>query len=520
MLNQLLDDLLKRSIHPQDRYEIAVLLETMGWNDKRVYEAFRLEGVFELAEEIWELLQQKIVFTSFSKPQEKSKWVLLYEMLRSFLRGLLFALPMAISVFSMLSLKFSLWSYENLSVDLATCIAIATILSFLLVGGFTQAIARRGFFYLQQGYYNMGRRITFYFIRLGYILCALTIVVVCLINIIFNLLPYHLFLIFLLYFVFLTLIWLSVTVMYILRKEFIFSGLILLGIFIVFVLFVLLKIDILFSQLIAIAFVALLGMVLSLYFFKREEKREEKGIVPKLPRLAVITYLVMPYFIYGFLYFFFLYVDRVMAWSANSEFMPFFIWFRGDYELGLDFALLALMLPLGVSEVVVNKMMQDLEDSQKGYSGFEIERLCRHFLKLYHKWFLVTAVASVVSCLLVFITLLLANDSYYAFAGKDLLFGHTTYFVFICALIAYLILAMALMNAVILFSLSQPKLVNRAILPAIVVNAVVGFLLSRWFEYSYGVFGLLAGTIVFAILSYRQINHVLRHLDEYLFAAL
>jgi hypothetical protein len=518
-VNILLDEVLRRNITPQDRFEVAALIESMGWNDRRVAEAFGVENVFELAEELWEAIQQKIVFAAFDKPVEKSKAMLFFEMVRAFLRGLLFALPMALSVVSMLTLKFSLWSYEYLSVDLATVIAMGTILSFLVVGGFTQAIARRGFFYLLQGYYNMGRRVTFYFIRMGYVVCGAVGVVALLFNLTFNLLPMKLFLLLVLYFVFLTSIWLSVTVMYILRKEMTFSGLIAVGICLVYLLFMWVGMDILIAQLIAILVVALVGMGLSIFFFKQQEKKEEKGIAPKLPRLSLTVYSVMPYFMYGFLYFLFLYIDRVMAWSANSEYMPYFIWFRGDYELGLDFALLVLMLPLGVSEVVVNKMMLDLEASQKGYWGFETEKLNRHFLGQYHRWIVVTAISSVVSAVLIFGLVYGLNGVYHAHYGKYLIGSQTTYFVFTVALVAYLILAVGLMNAVILFSLSQPRLVTKSIWPAVLVNLVLSFLFSRLFGYEWTVFGLLAGTIVFVTLSYRQMKHVLLHLDYYVYAA-
>lgn len=517
--NQLLDDVMQRSVYPQDRFEIAALLETMGWNDKRVYEAFGVDGVFDLAEEIWELIQQKIVYASFAKPVEKSKAEMLFEVVKSFLRGLIFALPMALSVISMLTLKFSLWSYEYLSVDLATCIAIGTILSFLVVGGFTQAIARRGFFYLFQGYYNMGRKMTFTFIRLGYVACLLTAAAVYLFNLVFNLVTGYMLAIIIVYFIFMATIWLSVTVMYILRKEQTFTLLMLVGIGMVYVLFRVFELDILIAQLASMLVVSVVGMALVIYFFKQEERKEEKGIAPKMPRLSLTAYAVMPYFQYGFLYFLFLYVDRVMAWSVNDEFMPFFLWFRGDYELGLDFALLVLMLPLGVTEVVVNKMMLDMEAAQKGYWGFETDKMCRHFLAMYHKWMLATGISAVLSAGLVALLMHVMNGSYYQFSGKYLIGSSTTYFVFICSLIAYMILAVALMNAVILFALSQPKLVSRSILPAVGVNILIGFLLTRWIGYSSAVFGLIVGSIVFTWLSYRQVKRVLSHLDYYLYAA-
>jgi predicted benzoate:H+ symporter BenE len=75
------------------------------------------------------------------------------------------------------------------------------------------------------------------------------------------------------------------------------------------------------------------------------------------------------------------------------------------------------------------------------------------------------------------------------------------------------------MNAVILFSLSQPNMVVKAIIPAILSNLIIGFLLSRWISYEYAVIGLFIGTILLAILSTRSLIKVFKNLDYYLYAA-
>ncbi|TVY07707.1 hypothetical protein [Paenibacillus cremeus] len=516
---ELLDEIISRRLQPEDQYEIVALLESMGWNDARAYEVFGVEDTFALGEELWQALQQKMLIQPIPEEEKQRGLALAYEMLKSFLRGLIFALPMAISVLSMLVLKFSLWSYEYLSVELATCIAIGTILSFVVVGGFTQAIARRGFYFIYQGYFKMARKNTFFFIRVGYLLCFAVSAAIYGFNFIFNIFSQEMFFIIVLYFFFLNSIWLSVTVMYILRKEITFTGLILFGILLVYIMFIRLHMDIIWSQLIAIAVVSINGIALVFYFFLSAEKKEEKGIAPKMPRLSITFYSIMPYFRYGFLYFTFLFVDRVMAWSMNDPiYMPYLIWFRGDYELGLDFALLVLMLPLGVAEVIVHRLMLDIESGQKQYFAFEAQRMNDYFLARYFKMLSIIVAVSIVSALLIYGALLYFNEKYLHYAGKYLVADHITYFVFYVSLLAYVILAVGLMNAVILFSLSQPEQVNRAILPALLTNVIVGFLMTRWFHYSYAVFGLLAGSIVFLILSIRSMKHVLRRLDYYLYA--
>jgi hypothetical protein len=516
---QLVDEILSKRLSPEDAYEIAALLESMGWNDDRAAYAFAVQDVFELAQQIEAAIQDRVSYQPVANAKPHSTRKMAMEMIRSFLRGLIFALPMALSVISMLTLKFSLWSYEYLSVEQATSIAIGTILSFLAVGGFTQAIARRGFFYIIQDYYVLARKTTFYFIRWGFVVCLAFSLLLLGLNLIFNLFPYRMLLYVTLYFFFLYSIWLSVTVMYILRKELLFSGLIILGIFIVYLLFRIGHLDIIFAQIIALVIIALSGLALVLFIFKRMEQKAERGIAIRLPRISITLYSIAPYFLYGFLYFFFLFVDRTNAWSANEDYMPYVIWFRGAYELGLDFALLILIIPMGVSEVIVTKLMLDVEATQKQFLGNEIEKMNRKYVKFYYRMLGVIGVVSVISAFLVYLLMKWYNSVAISLNGENLLGNPITIFVFGWATLAYVILALFLMNAVILFSLSQPQKVNRSITPGLLLNILIGFLLSRWIHYYDAVFGLFVGCLVMAVLSTIQVKSVLSNLDYYLYAA-
>lgn len=518
-LDTLLDEVLERHQNPEDRHEIAAILESLGWNDIRARETFGVEDVFDLADILWERCSSKVMYTTFSKVERLNIRDMTILLIRQFLRGVIFAIPMAISVVSMLTLKYSLWSYENLSVELATSIAIGTILSFITVGGFTQAIARRGFFYIIQGYYNMARRITFHFIKLGFLLCLLICVAILLINLVIKVFPIDMLIVIILYFFFLNTIWLSVTVMYILKKELLFTGLIIVGIAVVFFLFTVLNVNIIVAQLIALSLVSIVSMLLVVHLFKQAELKEEKGISPELPKMSVTLFSTLPYYIYGTLYFTFLFIDRIVAWTRNSDFMPYLIWFRGEYELGLDFALLVLILPMGISEVVLTKMMMDIEISQKSYWGDEVHIMNRKFLSVYVHRLLQILLAAVISAVLLYWSLIQLFEHFPSLSTKSLFASPETYLVFIVSLIAYVIVAVALMNAVILFSLSQPDFVVRSIWISLLVNVGSGFLLSRWIDYHYAVFGLLLGSIVFLYFTTKHVVRVLRNLDYYLYAA-
>lgn len=518
-LMQLLRDIQKHRVQPEDRYEIAALLESMGWTDDRAAGTFGVDNVFELASHLWDMSRSNIIMTPFSKAEKISVWKALVLLVSNFLRGAIFALPMAVSIFSMTTLRFSLWSYENLTTEIATSIAIGTILSFVTVGGFTQAIARRGFFYIIQGYYGMARKVTFYFIKLGSIACLIISVLIFVLNTFINLFPPDMILLMILYYFFLNTIWLSVTVMYILKKELVFTFLIVVGIAIVYFLFVVLNINIIVSQIISLMLVSWMAIGLAVYFFKKAEQLEDKGFQPKLPKMSVTIFNTLPYFIYGILYFTFLFVDRIIAWTVDNAFLPYFIWFRGDYELGLDFSLLVLIIPMGIIEVLLSRLMNNIQLSQQQYLGQDIQKMNSKYIFDYFYRVGLIFVVALASAVTVYYFLSIGLNIFNPQMGAVIYENKITHFVFIVSLIAYTFLAVALMNAVTLFSLSQPHKVIKAIIPALLLNLILGFVLSRWFGYEYAVIGLLIGSMVFVILSSWQVYSVLRKLDYYMYAA-
>ncbi|WP_438448551.1 hypothetical protein [Gorillibacterium sp. sgz5001074] len=518
VFNALMDDVLERQGRLQDSYEIAAILESMGWNDRRVRREFGFSDVFGLAEAMWIAVQDKLVHTDVPQTGNKGWLASAAELSRAFLRGVIFALPMAISVFSMLTLKFSLWSYENLSVELATSIAIGTILSFMTVGGFTQAIARRGFFYMIQGQYQLARRNTYLFIRVGFIVAIAVALLMLVLDLLFTLFPYRMLVYIVAYYVLLNSIWLTVTVMYILRREITFTALIMLGIAVVYVLYKILGMDIIYAQLLAISLVSVLGILLIGIFFRHDEKKMRLKPAP-LPRMSIMIYSTMHYFFYGFLYFTFLYIDRVMAWSTSSVYMPYIIWFRGEYELGLDFALLMLVLPMGFCEVSVSWLMKDLEAGQKMFMGSRTGDMNKKYRRLYLRTQVMHVAVSVISAVMIYYAATVLDHYYDLANGKSFLASSVTRFVLFWALASYTVLSVFLMNAVILFALSQPVKMNKALLPGIIANFIIGFLLSRWVGYEYAIFGLLAGSLLAAVLSSIQVMSVIKRLDYYLYSA-
>lgn len=516
-LRLLLRQVQEKHLHPEDAYEIAALLEADGWNDVRAGQRFGVENVFDLARTLWRLQRQSVGNRANEYAVRTRVWEMVIEALRQFSRGMVFALPMLLSEVSMLSLHFSLWSYQNLSVQMATAIAIGTILSFLTVGGFMQAIARRAFFYIFQGYYKMAQRVTFNYIRMGIYTSIGVSLLLFWTNALFPILPYGMLAYAIAFYIVLNAIWLSVTVMYVLKKEIFFTALLAGGISLVWIGFRVLHLNIILAQLIAMLTISVVGILLVLYFFRTSPNRLERGIQPQLPRPGVTVYSTLPYFFYGFLYFLLLFADRVMAWSTNSGYFQYLIWFRGDYEVGLDFALATMILPLGVSEVVVTRIMNKAVFAQRQYYARETSEMNRNFLQSYKHSFYWMVITSATSAVFVYLAVKWLLDNYLLSLPQAVTITSTSNFVFIIGLVSYAVLSVALLNAVTMFSLSRPELVIRPILISVAFNLLTGFLLSRWFGYADAVWGSLVGSIIFAVLTTRNILGVFRNFDYHMY---
>jgi len=86
-------------------------------------------------------------------------------------------------------------------------------------------------------------------------------------------------------------------------------------------------------------------------------------------------------------------------------------------------------------------------------------------------------------------------------------------------MVGYAFLSLGLLNVVFFLSLSRPRFVLRAIGFGLLVNVVVGFILSRVVVYYYSVIGLVAGAFVFGIVSTWYAWQVMSELDYYYYSS-
>jgi len=518
-LQELARQVARRSPFPHDHYEVAAIVESLGWTDHQVQTTFGYPDVFALARAIYDGLKAAPTVLPHV-PRKTLPWhQALGRAVRHFFRGLVFALPMAVSVAAMLVVRYSLWAYQYFTLEVATAVAIATMLSLLVTGGFIQSIARRGLMYVEMDEYNAARRVTMRLMAVGTAVAMLVGLGFGLVNLVFLIYPWRMVGWALLYYLLLCTVWLAVGLLYILKRELLLTVIFALGIAAVGILHEVFRLTIMLAQGLALAFTSGASLLVARRTFATYERRRVPGVeyVP-LPRPSLLLYTLLPYFIYGFGYFLLLYTDRILAWTADAPYMPYFFWFRGDYELGLDWAILILVLPLGVVEMAVVRFGDLLRQRQALHPASDVEGFNRWFLAFHTRWLWVFAAVVTASAALVYWGTIAVDRS--GVLAVPLFANRISYWVFGWAVLGYALIAAGLMNVLLLFCLSRPEPVLRVLGLAWLVDVVVGFVMSRQLGYQWAVCGLVAGALAFFLQSTYWCRSILRELDYQYYASL
>jgi len=511
--------ILKGGVVPHDPHHITAMLEMNGWNDQRAVDEFGYDDLFHMGEELFQQLQTRVVHQSHALGERIPwhRWVVMG--LSYYLRGLMFAMPMVVSVVSMLTIEYSLWSSVEFGPEQATAIALGTIGSFMVTGGFTQAIARRGLFYISQKEWALARQTTFRIIQVGGAVAVAMAGIFLLINLVIPFFPWRLVWSIVPYYVFLSALWLAISVLYMLQKEFIFTAITAAGIAAVWYLYEYKHwLGIIEAQFLGLGTSTLISVIVGYRIFKQYEAKNDSGSGEvQMPRWSQVSRLLVPYFLFGFLYFSFLFLDRIIAWSVPGQMHPYPIWFLGDYELGLDWAILTLVVPMGLLELFINVFAKRIEYWQVATPGYKWQEFNRRFQSNYLFFVVAIFVISALGGWLIWLFVMQYRGL--GLLDVDLFRNPNTGFVFVVATIAYVFVVLGVLNSLVLFSLNHPWPAVQSMGFSLLVNLIVGFLASRMIEegYPYATIGLLVGSILFALISTREVYGVLGKLDYMLY---
>lgn len=493
----------------------------MGLRDADARRHLNLPDLFAAGDAIYQTIGATDRGSPVLSPIKNSTlWSHTARAVRSVGRGILFVAPMALQVAAVLLLGYSLWAWLYFTEAQATVVALGTLLSFIVTGGFVQSIGRNGHLYLSQNNPRLADRTCRRLIGLGLLTVGIVTLVLTVTSLVFPYYPYRLVGISTVYFVLLSALWLSLSVLYVLDHLSAIVGITLLGLVPVAGVMVYTDWGIHVAHALGLAVAAGCAYGYGLFVFRRRIRRSPSPAGSNtLPPLSIQIHSLRHYFGYGLCFFTFLSVDRLIAWSvAHPEPLPYIIWFRTPYELGLDWALLSLLCTLAVLQHTVYTL-SDWLFPKTGLMSTSVRQSTRDIKRFHLRHLLLVATVGLGSIV----------GTYYGIRALDAssLFSHTlvlldnsvTMLVYWTAAASYLFLAIGLYNLLFSLILSHPHLSIRSFLYALGTNVGVGLLLSRLLHYEYAVFGLLAGSVVLAVLSFVWTRRFLHSFGYHYYAA-
>jgi len=520
-----LDDLGQRIIDtiglPKDSWEIAAQLEVLGLRDSDARSRFGARDLFDLARTIDHRFRAGVYSFFVEGEDPRPRVIPLLRFIRRYLAGITFAAPMALQAASMLIWGYGLWGAIDLELAQGSAIALGFIASYIVAGGFTQAIVRRGLFYIYQKEEVLARSTALRGFALGVRVLLALAVPAALANAIFQILPWSMVAIALLFYIGLGVLWLTWALLYIVKKTWVFAPVTAAGLAIVILVAKVLHAPAVVANACGVATACIASFTIACAFFNRMVRRGGAAEPVNPPRTAVLVFSTSRYFVYGILFNTFLFADRVIAWTTpvgREDFPPYPFWLNVRYELAMDLALVVAMLMSGVVEFALERFSEELIPHEKRTKSENAARFTDEHLLMHRRRSVELALAAIVAlgaAAAVFAALLRVPSA----RLHEALTAAVTMRVFVAASIGYVFFTFGVRNLLLLLTLSRIEAAVRSVAIALAVDLTAGFVLSRAFHYAAAVAGFVAGAIVLAIVAGRAARRVLEQLDYHYFAA-
>jgi hypothetical protein len=506
---------------PKDEWEIAAQLEVMGLRDADARTDFGARDLFDLARHIYTRFQEGVLRVALEPEDPPPDESALARFARNYVTGLTFSLPMALQAAAMLLWGYGVWGAIEMDLRTGSAIALGFIGSYIATGGFMQAIVRRGLFYIYQQEEWLARWAVLRSWGLALRIVLALLLPALALNAIFQALPWSIVLTAAGYYAGLSILWLNWSLIYLVKQTWLFLLTIAIALAAVLAAAKLFGATPVAANVVGLVVADVVSFALAIRGLNRLAKTRAAKSVVNPPRLTVLVFSTSRFFVYGLLYNTFLFADRVIAWTSSTgreDFPPYGFWLNVRYELGMDLALVVVMILAGVVEHAAQRFSEELIPMEKRVKSVASEPFLAEVRNEQRRRAIVLAIGSVVAVALAIVVMLLLRGMP-SLPIYSSLIAPTTTRVFIVATLAYVVFLFALQNVLMLLTLSRVELVVRAVAIALVVNVAVGFIFSRAVHYSWAVAGLLAGATVLLVLTARAMRKVTASLDYYYYAA-
>lgn len=459
--------------------EIAALIESFGCND-RVAESLGHRDIFEYAREL------VADFQPDPKPALKrnpGRLVFNHE-LKCAGQKLCQSLAYAIPWFALVLVEYLRPNALNVSPQLGACLSLSLIASLVLTGGFIQTITRAGTFYRGLGQPALAHYMCTQLLSIGLTFSLALTLIGILCGFYFHLFSSVYLLLAAINCVVLSLLWLLCAILSVQGR----------GWAVPLIYFVAACMSVIVQRLtrsgtaLLLILWPMMAVTCAFAFSRRRssQTRQHEEVFTR-PRTGVLSISLVPFFLYGTVYFGFLFADRIAAGSAIPWVSGLSFGIDPAYKHGMDIVLLAFLVTAALIEYLSDSLLrywyQLAADLPVTASAQLIGKLKRR------RCFTMLAVSAVFT--------MLACGAWYLFSGlsgfaPSLRLIETS----VIGGVGYLLLCIALLEIVTLASVNATSTALKAVSQGLAVNLIVGYTFAHVWGVTYAAVGLLAGSVV------------------------
>ena len=528
-IHQLIEVVKLRNGKPVNARVVSATIESLGIRDSDVQDDYGFESIPELGLHIFNSLNIPELRGLQNEAQrlsdhKKKHTIRLSNYLsgrsqlfvKDYSTGIFHLFPVAIQILAIIVFGFSLWTFVGFNKLQSTSVVLGVVIGLVVTGGFVQVIGKQVSFYWYNEDFLMAKKAIHQIIAIGLKSIAILFLVIGTINCFIFLYPFQFIIITFIYAFLIGLLLLTLAPLYTIKQRYIISIAVTTGTVIALALHFYTKLPIYVVHWFGISISAIIPLLYLRWFFKRILKHK-RGLTNGSPKIMLAIYRNLDYFFYGFLYYVFIFTDRILAWSTSlNRDLPYVVYYEKDYEIGMDVAILVFFLLAGVLEYSVAAFSRFMEFHQykERYSdkilfNAKMKQSYISHVKLF-------ATSAVIIGVLLY--LIIVKPWGYE-AGFDEQMSDLSIKVSILGGFGYLFLTFGMLNVLYLYTLNVQKAALRILIISLSVNIITGLAFSRMVSYEYAVIGMLIGSIVFAFLTTRFTLKFFNKLDYYYYAS-
>lgn len=520
-LDALVEEIVELAGRPVDTWAVAALLESIGTRDLDARERFGLPDVFALAAVVQARIAQLEIppWQLTDDPESELGWDGGgRSVARLYVRGVFFFVPLVLGLVVLLAFGYSQFASLDFTLAQATMVALAVSLSLVATAGTVQALGALGPVFDEPGKFHLTERMVWTVLAVGAALAMAGGLGAWALARLSGGWPADELRTGLVYYLLLCGLWITNAVLYQQRRYRIIIVASLAGLGVVALVHELTGVGIRSAQWAGLG-ATIVGQLAVIAVVLRRHARSTVGTtrLAVMPPLSLLARYTAPWFLYGILYFTFLQADRLIAWSWGDEPRP--LWFHSDYELAVDWALLAAVFGIGMLEQTMERFSATVFPAGEHYAVGAQDEHNRLVARMFVRRLRSVALMSLAGGVAVAGGAVLLH-AIGALGVADELYGEPhVRRIFLAAFAGYALLTMGLALSASFNALGRGWLAAACMALGALADVAGALLGASLWGYRGSVLGLLAGGLVFFLASAVAARHVLRRADFYAYAA-